>query len=274
MRLVTLQYLECAISDNDFSTLDFFGLNSYEWCSGRDNWQTSGYGDLLSEFNQTSVPVFLSEFGCNAVTPRTFTEVNEGIYGPLDQVFSGGLCYEFSQEANNYGLVVINSNGSASIRQDYINLQAAYKKVDWTIEYESSVPDVTRPTCNSAWASMIDKSYQGFNASFNLPATPDENMLKNGGGNTNLGKVVDINSTESTLPVYNVTGELVNNTTIILSPGNQVNSVPGSSSSSSASGSQGSQTATSTTKHKGFATSLSSNNNLLTVLLGLVFAFV
>ncbi|ANB13514.1 Gas3p [Sugiyamaella lignohabitans] len=83
LRLATWQYLQCG---NDTSKSDFYGLNSYEWCSGQNDWQSSGYGTLESSFNDTSIPVFLSEYGCNTVSPRTFTEVNEGIYAELENV--------------------------------------------------------------------------------------------------------------------------------------------------------------------------------------------
>ena len=62
-------------------------------------------------YQDYSVPVFLSEFGCNQVkSSRPFTEI-EAIYSTqMSSVFSGGLVYEYSNETNNYGLVQIDGD--------------------------------------------------------------------------------------------------------------------------------------------------------------------
>lgn len=41
------------------SSSDFFGLNSYSWC-GQATYQTSDYDTLVSIFNESAVPVFVS----------------------------------------------------------------------------------------------------------------------------------------------------------------------------------------------------------------------
>jgi hypothetical protein len=66
----------------------------------------------------------LSEYGCNTNT-RAFQEVS-ALYNPeMTFVYSGGLVYEYSQEASNYGLVVVNGN-SVTERADFKALQTAY----------------------------------------------------------------------------------------------------------------------------------------------------
>lgn len=226
LRDVMLMYLECQ-NGNDSSAADFYGLNSYEWCSGRDDWQSSGYGTLLETFKTTSIPIFLSEYGCNVNSPRSFDEVYDGLYANLSTVFSGGLVYEYSQQENDYGLVEIRDDGSIRIDQDYANLQAAYNKIVWKTEYESDVPDTSRPVCNSSYSKTITDLNANFNASFVLPACPDSSMLKNGGGNNNIGKIVDLSNNTSTYKIYNINGNTISNITVEFSEDNQINSPAG-----------------------------------------------
>jgi hypothetical protein len=55
----TWAYLQCN-HDDDQSSSDFFGLNSYSWCGSDATFQTSGYVDLVTMFNQSAIPVFVS----------------------------------------------------------------------------------------------------------------------------------------------------------------------------------------------------------------------
>ena len=54
----TWAYMQCD-HDEDESSSDFLGLNSYSWCNG-DNIQTSGYDTLANMFANSSIPVFVS----------------------------------------------------------------------------------------------------------------------------------------------------------------------------------------------------------------------
>ena len=78
------------------------------------------------------MPVFLSEYGCNIVRyvsrscdrernslltqttirPRTFTEIKALYTPPMLDVFSGGVMYQYSEEANHYGIVQVHSDNS------------------------------------------------------------------------------------------------------------------------------------------------------------------
>ncbi|KAK4515420.1 uncharacterized protein ATC70_010365 [Mucor velutinosus] len=110
------------------SQADFFGVNLYEWC-GVSTFEKSGFKDRTKEFENYSKPVFLSEYGCNLVTPRGFTEV-AAIYGPeMTDVWSGGVVYEWTQENNRYGLVKIATSGEAEVLPDYTNLKEQMDKV-------------------------------------------------------------------------------------------------------------------------------------------------
>src|SRR5215471_21294556 len=111
----TWAYLSCEVSGSPTSRAEFFGLNSYSWC-GDSSYTTSGYDQLVAQFSSTTLPVFFSEYGCNKVVPRIFTEV-QALYGPnMTNVMCGGLVYEYSQEVNNYGLVILNDNNTVSLR--------------------------------------------------------------------------------------------------------------------------------------------------------------
>ena len=130
-RVPLSKYLECSDEgDNSTSSIDFYGVNSYQWC-GSQTMQTSGYDKLVEAYRDFSKPVFLSEFGCNKVLPREFSEISALYTGEMLEVFSGGLVYEFSQEPNNYGLVKLSSaDGSARILRDYEQLRKKYAELN------------------------------------------------------------------------------------------------------------------------------------------------
>src|ERR1700759_1503804 len=111
----TYNYLTCSIdgTSNDASAQEFFGLNSYSWCGASATFTSAGYDQLVAMFKTTPIPVFFSEYGCNqpAGVPRVFNEV-QALYGPNMTMLNGGLVYEYSEEPSDYGLVVINNDGS------------------------------------------------------------------------------------------------------------------------------------------------------------------
>jgi hypothetical protein len=55
----TWAYMQCD-HDEDSSSSDFFGLNSYSWCGGDATLQSSGYTDLANMFSKSAIPVFVS----------------------------------------------------------------------------------------------------------------------------------------------------------------------------------------------------------------------
>lgn len=115
------QYFAC---DGELSA-DFYGINMYEWC-GYSSYGTSGYKERTKEFSNYPIPVFFSEFGCNAIRPRPFTEVG-ALFGPkMSKVWSGGLAYMYFEEENGYGLVKINDNGAVTELDDFQFLQKEF----------------------------------------------------------------------------------------------------------------------------------------------------
>ncbi|KAF7721593.1 1,3-beta-glucanosyltransferase gas1 [Apophysomyces ossiformis] len=153
-------YFNCG---KDEEQVDFYGVNLYEWC-GDSTFEKSGFADRTREFANYSKPVFLSEYGCNLVTPRPFSEV-EAIYGPqMTEVWSGGVVYEWTQENNNYGLVQLGN--STELLPDYTNLQQALAKIN-PKRIHMDAYDEQR----SASACPQDRFWK---ASVSLPPTPSE----------------------------------------------------------------------------------------------------
>ncbi|KAI7819851.1 Glucanosyltransferase-domain-containing protein [Gamsiella multidivaricata] len=162
IRLQIQAYFNCG---EDEERLDFFGINLYEWCGDQMTYQTSGYAERTKDIASYSIPVFLSEFGCNLVTPRTFPEV-KSILGPdMTGNWSGGIVYEWSQEANNYGLVQVQPDNTVTILPDYTNLKNVLAPLHPEgvnmDSYNDNLPESTCPAITAAWEP-----------SENLPPTP------------------------------------------------------------------------------------------------------
>ncbi len=66
----------------------------------------------------------LSEFGCN-INKREFNEIAALYSQDMTPVFSGGLVYEYTMEANNYGLVEL-ENGRVKELEDFQTLKSAF----------------------------------------------------------------------------------------------------------------------------------------------------
>lgn len=233
--LDTWNYLQCSISNgtSDPSRVDLFALNSYSWC-GDSSYTTSGYDVLVGDFSNTSVPVFFSEYGCNNPAPRVFTEVPV-LYGPLmTPVLSGGLVYEYSQETSDYGLVNINTNGSAELLGDYDTFQKQLNTLNVTTLQGAAAQNttVTPPDCSS---SLITES--GFANDFTIPSPPAgaDDLINNGIANAPVGKLVSVTTTTVTQQVQGSNGQILQNLTITPLKDDESNSPSGQSASTTSS---------------------------------------
>lgn len=113
-------YMNCG---DDAIRSDFFGFNDYSWCDP-SSYNTSGWNIKVEKFSNYSIPIFLSEYGCNTNT-RKFEEV-KALYDPkMTKCYSGGLVYEYSQEESKYGLVEIDGN-SVNELPDFTALKSAF----------------------------------------------------------------------------------------------------------------------------------------------------
>ena len=93
--------------------MDFFGLNSYEWCGPTQTYEGSGYANLQAMSANYSIPIFFTETGCMTVPPRTFAD-QAAIFGPqMENTWSGSIIYEWLQEENKYGLVTYGDPNAA-----------------------------------------------------------------------------------------------------------------------------------------------------------------
>ncbi|MCJ1396480.1 beta-glucanosyltransferase [Xylographa bjoerkii] len=170
-RYETAEYMNCGTADQ---RSDFFAFNDYSWCDP-SSYTQSGWDQKVALFSNYSLPIFLSEYGCNTNT-RTFEEV-ASLYGSdMTPVYSGGLVYEYSQESNDYGLVTINGN-SVSELPDFAALQAAYQNTSLPTGdggYKSTGTPSNCPIQSSTWLPGNDA----------LPAMPAGAVtyLTNGAG--------------------------------------------------------------------------------------------
>jgi len=123
-RFQTAQYLNCG---DDSVRSDFFAFNDYSWCDPSD-FHTSQWDQKVQQYSSYSIPIFLSEYGCHT-NKRDFGEVASLYSSNMTKVYSGGLVYEYSQEENKFGLVVIDkSNSSVTPLPDFNTLVKAFAK--------------------------------------------------------------------------------------------------------------------------------------------------
>ncbi|KAK3344162.1 Glucanosyltransferase-domain-containing protein [Lasiosphaeria hispida] len=221
----TFNYFQCAEDGkaDDPSRADIFALNSYSWC-GDSSFKESGYDVLVEGFKKSSVPVFYSEYGCNDPSPRIFSEV-ASIYGPdMTDVFSGGVVYEYTQEANNYGLVNISSDGSITLRNDYFALQGQYVKLDFTKVQGAKPPTAAAPTAPTCTSKLI--TTKGFNNNFTIPILPPgaEEIIDEGVKPAPVGKLVTIDSYVVKQPVSNPDGSVLKGLAVKVLADDQINS--------------------------------------------------
>ena len=229
------EYLQCTVdgTKDDKSRIDFFGLNSYSWCGSTATFQTAGYDILVSDFSNTTVPVFFSEYGCNKVTPRVWTEVQALYSDQMTSVMSGGLAYEYTQDpSNNFGLVVVNSNGTATLRTDFDNFQMQLNKLDVkTLESANmTATSLTPPKCKS---SLIGSS--GFNNEFTIPSIPPggQDLINNGIKNPKKGKLVQVAQLNVPMTVYGSNGAEIKGLAIKPLPNDESNTPGGENTSGS-----------------------------------------
>ncbi|KGO64439.1 Glycoside hydrolase, superfamily [Penicillium italicum] len=250
----TTHYFECELKNSTSSRADFFGLNSYSWC-GDSSYKASGFDVLTEDFTNATIPVFFSEYGCNDVKPRIFTEV-QALYGvEMTQAFSGGLVYEWTQEKNEYGLVKVNDSKTVTTLIDYDNFQKQLNKLDMDriMSSNATQANVKPEECST---SLI--KHKSFYNAWDLPEVPSKvsDYIKNGLPDAPTGKLVSVSSTAIPQKVYDYTGKEITGVKFEVKSGANT---PSSSSSSSSSGSSTSGTSTSGSSPSS-GTSTPSNN--------------
>ncbi|KAK2799108.1 hypothetical protein FQN50_008614 [Emmonsiellopsis sp. PD_5] len=231
----TWEYMSCEIESEPSSRSDFFGLNSYSWC-GDASYKSSGYDVLVKQFSETTLPVFFSEYGCNEVKPRIFTEV-AALYGKeMTSALGGGLVYEYSHEENEYGLVELNENNTATLLIDYENLMEQYSKIDVNLlqSLDPAGASIKPKKCSPKLISS-----KTFSKDFEIPKMPPgvESMIKNGIKKANKGKLVEVKDTKAPFAVYDKDGNELKGLAIKILDDDKSN-LPGENTSGSVTGSK------------------------------------
>lgn len=167
LRPMLQNYLACGTNTSE--AVDFFGLNAYEWCGTDSSFSISGYNELYANSSDYNIPIFFSETGCNAVSPRTF-EDQSAILGPdMDDMWSGAIVYEWIQEANSYGLISYGPSTAATVTAsgvqdgftrygtptpvsaDFSNLMAQWSTLTPTgVASSAYTPSNSAPACPSS----------------------------------------------------------------------------------------------------------------------------
>lgn len=152
-------------------TVDFYGINMYEWC-GYSNYEMSGYKECTENFRDYPVPVFFSEFGCNLVRPRPFTEIEALFSEKMTDVWSGGLAFMYFEEDNGYGVVQLDpETNTVTELPDFYLLQEQYQAADpigvTREDYENAYLLLKR------WESSCPELSETWMGNEALPPTPD-----------------------------------------------------------------------------------------------------
>ncbi|CCE88726.1 Piso0_001504 [Millerozyma farinosa CBS 7064] len=163
IRVDLADYFACGDSDE---RADFFGINMYEWC-GDSSYKSSGYENATESYKNLGIPIFFSEYGCNEVTPRKFTEVGTLYGSKMTDVWSGGIVYMYFQEDNNYGLVST-SGSKVSTMDDFNNLKSQLGSISPSSANTKDVKSISATSCPSTG--------DYWSASTKLPPTPDEQI--------------------------------------------------------------------------------------------------
>ncbi|KAK7207924.1 Glucanosyltransferase-domain-containing protein [Myxozyma melibiosi] len=199
-RVSLANYLEAGPAED---AVDFYGVNSYEWC-GENTFEGAGFDTLVENFENYTIPVFFSEFGCNLVQPRLFEEVASIFSNNMSKVFSGGLVYEYSQEDSDYGLVSIADDGSVTMLSDFTALSAKFATA--TTSGLSTASASARPTTYLDYYNNID-----FNTT--IPDTLASTVIADGLNSTYVrGAFVKISDLSSNYSIYDVSGDAVDAT--------------------------------------------------------------
>ncbi|CAH6720778.1 pH-responsive protein 1 [[Candida] jaroonii] len=163
IRTAIADYFACGDLDE---RADFFGINMYEWC-GDSTFKSSGYEARTEEYKNLTIPIFFSEYGCNAERPRKFTEIGTIFGDDMTDVWSGGIVYMYFEEENKYGLVSVDGDDVSTL-DDFKYYSSEMNAISPSLAQASSAQSTETLACPTAAAT--------WKASSDLPPTPDEDV--------------------------------------------------------------------------------------------------
>jgi 1,3-beta-glucanosyltransferase GAS1 len=148
-------YLSCGGSE---SAIDFFAYNIYSWC-GSSSFVTSGYEYLYSMNSNISIPIFFAETGCNNPRNRQFGDLASVLGSDMNDVFSGAIVYEWTEEVSDYGLVSYtdtqSSTGTPVLLHDYTALKNQWATLSPIgVKSDSYKPTLSPPPCPDTTQSV------------------------------------------------------------------------------------------------------------------------
>lgn len=219
-----LQYFDCG---DDSSAVDFFAFNDYSWCDPSD-FVTSGWQAKVERYTGYGIPIFMSEFGC-IEAERAWGEIASLYSTNMTSVFSGGIAYEYSTEANGYGIVEI-SDGAVTTNEDFDQLASAFSATpnpDGDGGYSANATASTCPSQSDEWEV----------ANLLIPAPPSgiEEYMDNGAG-TGPGLSEDATTSHYGGDTYSESNVTMDGIIIASTASNSSSSSSGSSSSGGSSG--------------------------------------
>ncbi|KAI1616087.1 Glucanosyltransferase-domain-containing protein [Exophiala viscosa] len=229
LRPMLQDYLVCR--PNATERMDFYALNSYEWCGSSATYDTSGYVNLQADAENYPIPIFFSEDGCNTVPPRTFND-QAAIFGPdMVNTWSGAIIYEWIQETNDYGLVSYGAQGTPTpVQPDFSNLASQWATLTPTGVQSaaySSTFSASIPTCPSStaggWTADPSAALPTIGAAGVSSGMPSGVPT---GSITSVGSITVMSSTSQTSSTYSST---------VTSSGSSAHTTSASSTSSSSS---------------------------------------
>ncbi|KAI9293773.1 1,3-beta-glucanosyltransferase gel4 [Neoconidiobolus thromboides FSU 785] len=162
-------YFNCG---KDEERADFYSVNVYSWCRAK-SFEGSPYSKLAEELKGYTIPVFLSEYGCNTAHPREFVNELNSMYGPdMEEVIAGGILYEYNDEANHYGIVKIKDGKVEKINEEYDNFKKALANIK---PKKYTLNDYKPENTKASTCPKVDKNWE---SNEKLPPTPSNKKCK------------------------------------------------------------------------------------------------